>query len=298
MSRPVRDARGEPLPVLLPDPGALFRARAARLEELAPGHAAGPWLSFLACLARGQEAAWRDAAPRRDAPALPGRTPLETFGQARDARWTAMLRAVLGAVRAPALPEPARAAAGRLGRASDAALEAGARGVLAGAPPDLAEAPFLGAALGAWFTGRAAGLRLPAPAGRAAGGCPGCGAPPLAGVIHGDERLRYLACGLCGVEWYLPRSLCSGCGSGEHVSYFSLEDGPPGAKAEACEGCGRYLKLFDRARSQRAEPVADDAATLVLDLVLARHGRGYRRAGGNPLAPAAPEKEPPCEEQP
>ncbi len=294
MSRPVRDERGSPLPLLLPDPASLFPARAARLEELAPGHAAEPWLSFLACLARGQERAWREVRPRPGHPALPAATPLEAFSRGQDESWRAMLRVVLGAVRPLALPEAARAAAGRLERAPEAALARGARGLLAGEPPDLAEAPFLGAALAAWFTCRAAALPLPLASAGPAGACPCCGAPPLAGVIHGDERLRYLACGLCGVEWYLPRSLCSGCGSGEHVAYLALEEGPPGVKAEACGGCGRYLKLFDRATAHRAEPVADDAATLVLDLLLAREGRGYRRAAGNPLAPAAsqPQGEP------
>jgi FdhE protein len=56
-------------------------------------------------------------------------------------------------------------------------------------------------------------------------------------------------------------------------------DALPGAKAEACPDCRTYLKLFDLRDRPEAEPVADDAATLALDLLLAQEG--YERPGSN-----------------
>ncbi len=51
------------------------------------------------------------------------------------------------------------------------------------------------------------------------------------------------------------------------------------AKAEACDRCHTYLKLFYLEQNPRAEPFADDVATLPLDLLMAE--AGYARSGVN-----------------
>lgn len=291
MKRPARDARGDLLAVRLPEAAALFETRAARLAALAPGHAAGPWLELLARLARAQVAAVREVRLPAGAPPLGGGPPLDAARLPRDPVWRAMLRVVLGGVRGLTLPAPAAEATARLARASDTGLERSAGELLAGSPGDLAEAPFLGAALQACFTARAGGLDPAcAPRREGAATCPVCGAGPVAGVVLGDERARYLACGLCGTEWNLPRVQCTACQAGAPVSYLSLDGGPDGVSAEACDACRGYVKLFDLERAHGAEPVADDAATLVLDLLLG--ARGYHRAGMNPLAPGGTLVEP------
>jgi FdhE protein len=196
-----------------------------------------------------------------------------------------MLRVVLAACRGAALPSPARDVIARLDRAGAAELEALAGEVLAGPPPsqDLAAAPFVGAALQVYFTQLAAGLDPNVlPGARAT--CPACGSPPVASVILGTERVRYLVCSLCSAEWHFARVQCFVCQSGAETSYYSIDGAPPGAGAETCDGCNAYLKVFDRQDVPRAEPLADDAASLVLDLLLGE--RGYRRAGVNLLAPA------------
>ncbi len=109
-----------------------------------------------------------------------------------------------------------------------------------------------------------------------------CGCPPLAGVVLGDEKLRYLTCTLCGSEWYRPRIKCAHCDSTAGITYFSLE-GLPGVKAEVCDACGRYLKLFYLEDRPAVEVVADDLATFPVDVLVSE--KGYRKAGLNLFLP-------------
>jgi len=272
-----------PPPLRLPEPGVLFRARAERLEALAQDHAASEWLRFLARLARGQDRAVRDVRVPALAPRHDGGPPLASALASRDPSWRAMLRVVLAAARDGALPTEASAAVARLEGAAPDVLEALADDVLGGAPADLAAAPFVGAAIQAYLACFAAGLD-PAAVEPRAGGCPVCGGAPVASVVLGEARVRYLACGLCGAEWHLPRVQCPVCREAGGLSYLSVEGGPPGVTAETCKHCRAYLKVIDLAEAHGGDAVADDAATLVLDLLVGE--RGILRAGVNPLAPA------------
>lgn len=273
---------GEIAPLRLPEPARVFDARARRFSALARDHAAAPFLELLAAAARGQGRAARQVRIPAGARLLEG-FPLDAPRWARDPAWREMLRLVLAASRDAPLPAPAREVVERLEGAPAAELEALAADVLAGTPRDLASAPFVGAALQAYFTCLAAGLDA-ASAEPAGAGCPVCGSPPVAAVVLGTERTRHLACSLCATEWHVPRVQCFICRSAATLSYFSVEGGPAGSRAEACESCRSYLKVFDRLEAPAAEPLADDAATLVLDLLMGE--RGYRRAGLNLLAPA------------
>jgi FdhE protein len=267
-------------PVRPPDPPALFERRAARLATLAEGHAAPEWLRLLARLARGQGIAVREIRPSlraRGDPPLPPLTPLDLIPG--DTAWRRMLDLVLDAVRDPALPAPAQDAIRTLSlMKGGSVLEPLAFGVLAiGLPPSLVScAPFVGAALQAWLAALAAGLGPGAP-GRE-GECPACGGPPVAGVIGAEDRLRWLSCAWCATSWNVPRVRCVACETATGPEYLQL-DPHPGAKAEACPDCRAYVKLFDLAKRPGAEPAADDAATIALDLLLAEEG--FRRTGPN-----------------
>lgn len=276
----MNEVPGEIQEARLPVPERVFGARAARLEALAAGHPAAPFLALLARLARGQEAAVREVRCGARPGAAPGThgSRLETGPE-----WRAMLRVVLGAVRGLELPAPAQEAIARLHAAPEAELESLAAGVLAAHPVDLATAPFVGAALQAQFSALAAGLDAAAlPLAQAV--CPACGFAPVAATVGGVDRLRYVTCGLCATEWHVPRVQCAVCRSTERISYYEIADAPPGVKAEACGSCHAYLKVFDLQHVTGAEPLADDAATLVLDVLLGE--QGWRRAGRNLLAPA------------
>ena len=288
----------EPAAVLAPAPD-LFAARALRFEQLAAGHAAGDWLAFLARLTRVQHellthhpevalpAPEALAAARRHAmPLLPAN------GLARDPLWrthlTALAEGLLPA--APAALRPVLAELAQLAERDAARLEALADAVLRTDydPAEAARLPFVAAALQVywtWMAGRPAlaGLaRLDVP-----GVCPCCGSLPVASVVHGDPHAgaRYLHCSLCNTEWNLVRVNCSACGETGKVSYRVLEDAAGKARdtvrAEVCEDCHSYLKLVHRDKDGAADPVADDLATLALDILVDE--AGFVRSGPNPL---------------
>jgi FdhE protein len=273
-------ARAETL--RLPDPGLLFDARAARFGALATGHSAPDWLLLLSRLANGQRAAVREVPvePARAPPGPEAGPPLAYARVPRDGAWRRMLGVVLSAAKAaPGLPAEALDALRRLEGSEVSQLEALADGVLEGrVPPDrVACAPFVAAALQAWFAVLSSRLD-PATVGGGSAACPVCGGPPVAGVVEGKDRLRYLSCALCAAEWNVPRLRCASCGDEADLAYLHVE-GDEGAKAEACGVCRAYLKLFDEEKRPGAEPAADDAATLALDLLLAEEG--WQRVGLN-----------------
>lgn len=160
-----------------------------------------------------------------------------------------------------------------------------------------------------------------------AGICPCCGSRPVASITRtsGDvSGQRYLHCSLCGTEWNVPRVHCTHCGesSAEKVAYQSLDHAntaahgahagpaeragraepaePAGAtesgdsraaraaiQAETCDTCGHYLKIIHGDRDPFAEPVADDLASITLDLLVAetgmlRHGVNLMLLFGDP----------------
>lgn len=272
--------RGAIAPLRILDAGLLFEERSERFAALAAGHPMEEFLLLLSRVARGQRAALRTVTPAPfEAPA--GAAPPLSFDRPRDPAWRKMLKVITAEARAPGLPAAAAAALAGLDDASDAALDSLADAVLSGeVPPNrVAATPFVGAALQAWFGALAAHVD-PARVTPTRLGCPVCGSPPVAGVVHGDDALRYLACSLCPTQWHLPRIHCASCRANDKISYLAVEE-QPGATAEACDRCHAYVKLFALAKRPGAEPLADDAATIALDLLVGE--RGYRRGGANLL---------------
>jgi len=263
------------VPYLRPHPGAapLFARRAERFGALAPGHAAGDYLALLARVATAQRA-------------VAGRLPVPAAGAllpdlaAPPPAWREALGLLVHELRGVEAPPQVGAALERLGRLPPADLDGLAQRVLAGrpAPLDVPVALFAGAALQVAFTGLAAGI-APAAVARVEEGCPVCGSSPTVGVVLGDDKLRYLVCGLCATWWHHTRARCVLCRSSAAVSYLVLEGAPGAAKAEACDGCQAYLKLFYLEQGPQLEPLADDVATLALDLMVGE--RGYQRLGLN-----------------
>jgi FdhE protein len=151
--------------------------------------------------------------------------------------------------------------------------------------------PYVGAALQVVWTALAARLGSSIGAIDVPGVCPCCGYLPQASVVKtvsaGDQsvaNLRYLHCAMCNTEWNLVRVKCATCDANDSISYRQLE-GPgvtqPGAvRAETCEHCKTYLKIIYQEQGG-VDPVADDLATLALDILVDQ--AGYARAGPNLL---------------
>ena len=150
---------------------------------------------------------------------------------------------------------------------------------------DPAAGPFIGAALQVFQVLRAERLsadQVPLLDSKAV--CPCCGSLPVASVVRigsAEHGLRYLHCAHCESEWHLPRIHCTHCGKNEKIAYYGIEGGAPGVKAEACGDCNGYLKILYLDKEQHADPIADDLATLAIDLLMDQEG--FARNGPNPL---------------
>jgi FdhE protein len=286
----------EPPHIIAPDAKEIFATRAQRFEQLAEGHTLGDWLRFLAAITRAQHEALQllPPLPLPDASQLARcrehrMPPLPAQSWPRDPLWHASLRQIAAAITDLA-PRPAQDDLKRLATLAPEHIEALAERVLHTElyGDDAALMPYVAAALQVLWTGAAAQLgagdisALDVP-----GVCPCCGFLPVASVVRGGGEvgnLRYLHCALCNTEWNLVRVKCSSCDATEGISYRHLEaaDGKTSdtARAETCDACKSYLKIFYSERAA-VDPVADDLATLALDILVDE--AGYSRSGPNLL---------------
>lgn len=286
--------------VVLPD-AKVFSKRATRLRELV--QQVPPLDEFLAFMARvvqaqhqvlnKREPAWKPASDAFDQALKHGMPPLGFQALRRDVQWSEDLRAMLDAIELH-VGERQRPLLKALREMDQNGLDALAEDVLEANPGTETTRPLLplvAAALQISWLRLAMSLPRPPekPTGEARALCPCCGAPPVASVIHNERHragVRYLHCSLCATEWHLERIKCSVCDSPGKLLYLSLDDeqGKPflPVQAEACGECHSYLKVMQREVHGRADPVADDLATLALDLLLAEEGE-YGRSGYNPL---------------
>lgn len=277
----------------LPDPAALFARRAERFRHLAAGHALGPYLGFLAALCDAQQAAIA-ATPDPEAPdaevvararagAMP---PLDRERFTGDASFDALFDRLLAEAEAIAKPDPAAASLARVRAQSQAARGEMIRNVLASSIPQetLAEHLYVAAALQAHFARLAAGLDAERLVAVGDGVCPTCGGPPVASLVvdwPSAPGARYCACALCGTLWNFVRVRCTACGSTAGIGYQEVEGGDGTVKAETCDTCHAYAKVLYLAKEPDLDPVADDVASLALDLK--EKDGPYRRATFNPF---------------
>jgi FdhE protein len=290
----IPQASGEQPRVLAADAKDVFAHRARRFAQLAEGHALGDYLRFMGRLALAQQKAL-DAMPAVPVPDKAAKSQSRQHGMPlvpaqswpRDAAWRSALRAILDEV-APAAADAAAATLNAIRQLDDAALEALADRVLRtelyGEQAD--QLPFVAAALQAYWTklaaqlGNAALAPLDVP-----GVCPCCGALPSVSVIGASPELpglRYLHCSLCNTEWHLTRAQCTACDAGESAVAYQRIEGDKGlVQAETCDVCKSYLKLVRRDKDAAADPVADDLATLALDILVDESG--FSRSGPNLL---------------
>ncbi len=273
------------IPFLLLPERNTFQARAARLSALAEGHALADYLRFLAALARAQHESLSlfrrvllPEAQELERCREHGMPPLGTRGWNRDPVWREALLCILTELEAGALPEGTRATIARLKDTDDASLERVAETLLAGDNDeklDRAEIPFIGAALQAYW------LHLVTTLGAGAFGrldiphlCPACGSAPMVSVvcIGADHGLRYLTCPLCSTQWHAVRIKCVFCDTTKGITYYGIESGSAAIKAESCDTCHGYLKILYREKDPNVDALADDVASIALDVLMAESG--------------------------
>jgi FdhE protein len=306
--------------LLLPQARSLFTSRAARLRQLANneikgipvGETLSGYLQLMAALVDAQAAVIKSFPA--EAFALPDAAditlsldhnmpPLPVSG-IRPASWRAVFSALLDQLDSLAASQPQISAVlSELRALDDTQLEGCADAVLAelteGVHP--LHAPFVAAALQVVWTMRASQLEeqrvQPLVTNTL---CPVCGGHPVASVIRiggQSQGYRYLQCATCSSEWHMVRVKCSCCEHTGRIAYQSIEpadaeatpaplenkanDPSKVARAETCDDCRTYRKIFNQEHDYNVDPLADDLASLTLDLLVGE--AGYARASGNPL---------------
>lgn len=285
--------RDKPPFIRLPEPRLIFGLRAMRFAALAPGHQLQPYLTFLAALSTAQEQLAGVIAP----PSMPSLTEqrsravsamplLPRTELASDEATSACFAGLLVLLEGVIMPELARAALNRAKEADSAARNTMFAAVLDDAVPaeTAAEHIFAAAALQVVAAQRAAMLDATLPQPVADGVCPCCGGPPVASAVTATaniEGVRYVQCSLCATQWNHVRVKCVSCGSTKGIAYQAIEGIADTIKAETCDECRTYLKILNQRKDAELEPVADDVASLGLDLLVSE--AGWRRAGVNPF---------------
>jgi FdhE protein len=265
----------------LPVPSTLFAQRAERLTQLSQGSAIGAYLTFLSDLARAQGRALAVAGPV-SLPQSSGGPALE-LSCVLGADFARVLGSISTDLSRRSMPEATRQALHRLAATPAETIEGQARLLVSGLldTVDPAFAPFIAAALQTRLVPLAASFGGESGSHSESDDCPLCDAPPVAGVVLGGDKLRYLVCSMCAAEWHVTRIKCAHCGTTAGIGYFELQGAEKGVKAETCESCKAYVKLFYLDERPQAEPLADDLATYTLDVLLGE--RDYGKIGFNPM---------------
>ena len=270
--------------IRLPNLSTIFERRAARLQALAPGHDLEGFLRLIAALVAAQHEALSGLPPG----SMPGaaeigkarlvqRAPLDPAIWSRDESWRVALARILDTIDPEVLPDSAKAARQSLAQADQASLESLADRFLGGSvePGEAAQVVFVAAALQVAWTCMAALLDAGDLASETESGeCPACGSPPVSGLVSpGGTKFghRHLHCSLCATSWRYTRVRCVHCGSTDKISFRNLA-GTAYLRAECCEVCQGYSKVFYLEKARALEPLADDLASLGLDVLVGEAG--------------------------
>lgn len=291
--------------IRLPDRAFVFSRRAARLRKLAAGAALGDYLQFLAVLVEAQHvelahlSVGLPAQDQIERSAEHGMPPIHASNWPRAQPWRETLESLCAALAAQSgFPAGVNESIATIRSATPAWIETQATSILDAQNDavDVHVAPLVMAALqvhwaalaGNFAADQVKALDIP-------GVCPLCGTLPVASIVCAQspyQGYRYLHCALCATEWHMVRVQCSQCGaSGKNIGYHCLESnaadkgpseqGGAAVRAESCEECRGYRKILYQEKDPGVEPVADDVASLALDLLLGE--QGYHRVSNNPL---------------
>jgi FdhE protein len=279
---------------VLPDIPTLFETRSRRLAALAPRHRLEAYLRFLAEVTHAQY----DVATAADVPlaVLPpaariaqalehGMPPVSRALCEPDAGAMATVERLLDRLAAVDVPAETAAVIAGLRTAPPDERRHKARETLMDAEPtdDLAQRALLAAGLQVHFMRLAAQLNADDLRRVAEGACPVCGSPPMASAVVGwpkAHNTRFCTCPLCATMWNVVRVKCLLCGSTDGISFREIE-GSASVKAETCEKCRSYVKILYQVDDPALESMADDVASLGLDMLLAEEG--WKRGGHNPF---------------
>lgn len=284
--------------IIQPEERAVFQERAGRLRQLAAKSAIGDYLLLMAHVVDAQQVALlkytdlpsasTEQVERAQAHGMP---PLQATGWQRDAQWLLILQDILQhLLQQTTVSEAAKSIVTdllhdcehqpqRLESLADAVLARFEEGIDAG------RAPFVMAALQVYWTRLAIDFnKNELPVITPFGLCPCCGSLPVASVVRiggTREGLRYASCSVCTTDWNIVRVTCTHCEDTKQIDYRSIESGSEAIKAEGCGKCNTYRKIFYQEKDHMVEALADDLASLELDVLMGE--AGFFRVNDNPF---------------
>lgn len=279
--------------VRLPDPASLFATRAARLRRLASVSPLEPYLRFVADLSEVQQLVATQSGPAEASDrsqtaraAEFGMPSIDRAKAADDDSLAAIFDRLFAEADMIGKPQDAGAALSNVALASRAERRDMAHAIFSGLlPPDaIAEHIYAWAALQVHFARLASSLAPQTVKPVADGICPACGSLPSISMVvdwKGAHGARFCVCSLCSTMWHYVRIKCVCCGSTKGIGYKEVEDGGGAVKAETCDECRSWLKIIYEKNSPGADPVADDVASLGMDMLM--RAEPYRRGGFAPL---------------
>jgi len=280
--------------ILLPQVASLFAERAARLRQLADGNPIADYLQFAAKIVDAQHAvvskvALQDLSTADVERAQQHSMPLLPAAEHIDPAWHHVLDSMLDTLAGnEGLPEPLQPLIQSLRELSHEERDEIAQRLLEKevAARHIGMAPFIMAALQVTCAKRAATLNAAdVPYTDPATICPVCASEPVASVLRIGGKAnghRYMHCGTCCTEWHMVRVKCSHCESTKGIHYQTIEGSKDVITAETCDECGTYRKVVNQEKDPMAEPLADDLASLMLDLLMSE-STPFKRSSANPL---------------
>src|SRR5678816_1427099 len=219
---------------------------------------------------------------------------LQAAGRRRERSWRELLKQLCATVAAAkGFPPTVAAICERITNAPNDEIETQADALLTARHTEVdgAMAPFVMAALQVLWVDLASRFtaadvqQLDIP-----GVCPICGTLPIASIIRTEQPYqgyRFLHCALCATEWHMVRAMCTQCQATKDIGYNSIDGVAAAVRAESCDTCHTYRKILYREKDPNVDPVADDVASVTLDLLMAE--AGYHRGSSNPLLWQNPE---------
>lgn len=279
-------------PLLFSSPKNLYQRRAARLRELAQDHPLADYLLFAAAIADAQLELLENMPIPQD-PRLEklsaeqlAHQPLNVQHWQRDPIWRKLLTALLEKLK-PSANDQILTTIEWLEKAADSELEDLADNVLAQEFATISsdKAVFVWAALSLYWLQLV--QQIPHNAKQESTEnlhcCPVCNTAPTASLVHfgSQQGLRYLHCALCESEWNMVRSQCSNCGQNKELDYWSIDDYMAAIRSESCGSCKSYLKIMFQEKEPKVEVIADDLASLFLDMEMEE--KGFMKSGLNPF---------------
>ena len=273
--------------VLFANPKNLYQRRAKRLRDLAQNHPLSDYLLFAADIVESQLSTLeKNPLPPQQFEQLNDIEPLNAKTFKRNHIWREYLTEILDEIK-PKANEQVAATIEFLEKASSAELEEMANKLLAQEFNLVSsdKAVFIWAALSLYWLQAAQQIPHNSQVENAENlhHCPVCGSLPVTSIVQigTSQGLRYLHCNLCESEWNLVRAQCTNCNSHDKLEMWSLDEELALVRAETCGSCESYLKIMFQEKDPHVEPVADDLASIFLDIEMEE--KGFARSGLNPF---------------